>query len=440
MKIIVYLPDNHKEERLYTVDYVFSFLGIEYECKFSEDVCSSSVCFNNKRLVVEDCFWNKFPEGLDYLKIESLPKVYYGKNDFTIEDDIPILYGKNNICITESEIVCGLDIFSSIFFMLSRWEEYVVNVRDNHGRFPAKESIAYKYNFLHRPIVNEYIEFFWKLILYLGYCGNRKKREFDLNLTHDIDSFRIKNKFYFLTKEILMGFIKKRPINYKSYFKSFFIDSYNSFDFLMRSSEKYNRYSHFYFMSADPRIDKNLQSVWLKKRKFKNTIEELMKRGHIVGFHPGYFTQNNSSQFHYEMEELNRIAQISVKEGRQHYLKIELPESMRILNNEKMEIDSSLGYADFDGFRCGTGDTFPYFDFINRKRLSICEMPLVIMDSTLLNYRNLDMERFKNTVMNYVNIGKKYNMPITLLIHNSTFLHYPALKKVYTKILGETFQ
>ena len=52
--------------------------------------------------------------------------------------------------------------------MLTRYEEVVNNdplrILDAHERFPATASIAYKENFLHRPVVNEYFEILWYCI------------------------------------------------------------------------------------------------------------------------------------------------------------------------------------------------------------------------------------------------------------------------------------
>ena len=37
------------------------------------------------------------------------------------------------------------DIFSAVFYMLSRYEEYGNKAKDKYGRFPAKESLAYNH-------------------------------------------------------------------------------------------------------------------------------------------------------------------------------------------------------------------------------------------------------------------------------------------------------
>src|ERR1700722_7668971 len=46
------------------------------------------------------------------------------------------------------------DIFAASFFLISRYEEYLPHIADNHNRFEADSSLACQSNFLHLPLVN----------------------------------------------------------------------------------------------------------------------------------------------------------------------------------------------------------------------------------------------------------------------------------------------
>ncbi len=46
----------------------------------------------------------------------------------------------------------SFDLFAAAFFLLTRYEEYLPFRIDEHGRFPAKESLAYRGEFLEKPI------------------------------------------------------------------------------------------------------------------------------------------------------------------------------------------------------------------------------------------------------------------------------------------------
>ena len=59
-------------------------------------------------------------------------KVRFFKNEFLAEKDIPVIYGDNELKISENKIICGINIFASSFFMLTHWEELVNKKRDKH--------------------------------------------------------------------------------------------------------------------------------------------------------------------------------------------------------------------------------------------------------------------------------------------------------------------
>lgn len=66
-----------------------------------------------------------------------------------------------NLCSIWILITLRIDLFASCFFMLSRWEEYVINKKDIHHTFSGLSSLAYRKGFLEKPIVNQ----FWVLTM-----------------------------------------------------------------------------------------------------------------------------------------------------------------------------------------------------------------------------------------------------------------------------------
>src|ERR1700681_688068 len=56
------------------------------------------------------------------------------------------------------------DIFASVFFLVSRYEEYLSFQPDKYGRFPHQASLAFKENFLDFPLVNYWLEDFKKTL------------------------------------------------------------------------------------------------------------------------------------------------------------------------------------------------------------------------------------------------------------------------------------
>jgi hypothetical protein len=304
--------------------------------------------------------------------------------------------------------------------MLTRWEEYVLKKNDKFDRFLAKESLAFKYSFLERPIVNEYVGVLLKLFNHIGYFPQKKLNEYQIIPTHDIDLIHpelcLKNFIADIVKEKSLKKIFKRANRILDKEKSFL-----NFTKLMDYSEKYNLKSRFYFMSNG--ISKFDNKYLLKENGVFEIINEIKKRGHIIGFHPGYDTYINETEWERQYNYLKYFVGDNIKEGRQHFLRFEIPTTWRIWEKNGFEIDSSLMYAEKIGFRCGTANEFSVFNFLDRKKLKIKERPLILMESSLKlkKYENISIENSYNLVDYYKNIAKKYNMPLTILFHNSSF-------------------
>ncbi|MEM9888340.1 MAG: hypothetical protein AAF849_20770, partial [Bacteroidota bacterium] len=66
------------------------------------------------------------------------------------ENSIPFFFN------TAHETDVTSDLFAASFYLLTRYEEYLAYEADEHGRFPAHQSLAYKAGFLERPIVQEW--------------------------------------------------------------------------------------------------------------------------------------------------------------------------------------------------------------------------------------------------------------------------------------------
>ena len=122
--------------------------------------------------------------------------------------------------------------------------------------------------------------------------------------------------------------------------------------------------------------------------------------------------------------------------GRQHYLRFENPTTWNLWENEKMEWDSTMSYADEIGFRNGVCYPFPVFDILNRKKLNLMERPLILMEGTLGLYMDITLDDAKNRVWELMNQVKKYEGDFVFLWHNSSlnFQQYSKYNSILTEI------
>ncbi len=450
--ITISCPDNNVEERAYVIDIIVGeFLGLTYLLEPSSDVTDYHLLLNNgNEIIIRDRFFSKFQKNLSYLLYENLPqKVIYIENPCLAEKDLPIIYGTtelemNNRSGGSSQITCGIDLFASSFLMLTRWEEYVSPVKDHMGRFSAKNSIAHRFGFLNRPVVNEYTEFLWNMLIALGLDQSRKTRVFTPYLTHDVDYIL---KWYNLgsfLRAVVGDLVKRKSLkalirDTQSFIRTRLMhakDPFDTFDRLMSMSEQHGLKSYFFMMSVDSK--KQRYHYRLSHPFVRNLLDDIEKRGHFIGIHPDLNTYKNKEKWRSELERLRSHSNSRVSFGRQHYLQFEAPATWQIWEEMGMEWDSSVSYDEAPGFRTGSCYSFSVFNFLTRKKLSLKERSLIIMDKALVmqsDQKNRDqMDIFSRDLVDRV---KFYEGEFVFLWHNSSFNvpEWKPFETIYSNIL-----
>jgi hypothetical protein len=434
-KMEIICPENFIEERKYIIDIIFKdFLGLDYNLKFKPTENYIITLENKNQIVFKDSFCNKISESDSYLKIENIPeKVIFAENKFTPEKDIPVLFGNSEIQISENKIECNIDIFASSFFMLTRWEEAVITEKDIHGRFKCENSLAQKFNFHERAIVNEYLEMLWNMLVSLGFEGKKKENKFKIFPTHDIDFLFQFNGIFNGIKEIAGDFLKRKNIKQALFnLKNFVLtklhikkDPFDTFDFLMKFSELNNLKSTFYFMPGN----KNEFDIKYKySKKLKKIFEKILNSGHKIGIHGRYNGFNNIEILQKEILNFNKfLSTQKISEIRQHFLRFENPETWKIQNNCNLKTDSTIGYSNTSGFRAGVCFQYNVFDVIERKKLNLIENPLIFME-TASQKKYPNPQEFLNHALKLKNTVKKYNGNFLFLWHNSNLNSFDWIK------------
>ncbi len=468
----VYIPNNNIKEREYIIDVMLKeFLGLSYELIIDngELIIDDWIIEleNGNRLIVKDSFFNNFKKELEYLNEKNIPKeVKFVKSKFASEDDIVVIYGEKGegrrekeegrrkkgegnvnaynpsaFSLQPSTLITNIDLFASAFFMLTRWEEYVNKKRDNHNRFLESEALAVKFGFINRPIVNEYVEYLWNLLTYLGIKQSRKKREYKITITHDIDfDLLYKNPINFV-RRVASSLIKQKSLNITINEVNAFLrgkDPYNTFDFLMDISESIGAKSYFFFMaSGSSKYDNNYKS---NSNFILQSVKKIKQRGHKIGMHYSYNASFNKEQLLKEKKELEANFGVKIDCGRAHYLRFEVPISAQILDEAGFIWDSSLGYERSIGFRSGVCYEYPLFNFLTRKRLNLKEKPLNVMETTLIYFKDLlnSEEKFIDSIEEIKNRVNRYNGEFVLLWHNSNLdsIKYPNILNLYKKAVS----
>lgn len=455
--LLATFPDNCQEERRWISSVVLGeFLGLHHVVQFDRGE-TVRLQADGKTLQLGDDFfaqarnawltketvpgkplarWNMGPDGpLPEAGTTSLPVLFGGAGFHT--------HGNGNA-------VLDLDIFGSAFFMLSRYEEAVVSERDPYDRFPANASLAFSEGFLNRPVIDEYVEILWAAMGRLWPQMKRKVRHFRSVVTCDVDhpyhpsavSLRRllrRTAGEALRKRSLVGavnpvrnYIASRTGNWKS------DPYYYTVDWMMNVNERAGNKLAFYFI---PEITDTLRddTCLINDPAVTSMMKRIDSRGHEIGIHPGYNTFRNRDRVISGKHTLQGILdreniRQNVRGGRQHYLRwgTETPANWDAAG---LAYDSTLGYADHAGFRCGTCHEYTMFDLHHRRPLSLKQRPLICMESTVADYMGYGytdsalekMKALKDEV-------KRFNGNFTLSWHNSSFESFRA-KAIYCEVI-----
>jgi hypothetical protein len=341
-------------------------------------------------------------------------------------DNIPILFGKEQLEITRERIVCQVDLFAGLFFMLTRWEESLSKHKDQHDRFPASEALVVKQaGYILRPIVDEYAVLLRIWLQTIGYSIPEQTSKYKIVLSCDVDI-----PFYWRSKPILKtlgGRLLKHWNLIESVrdFKSFKAvksatekDPYDTYDDLMDIAEKGNNKMQFNFIGGGKTKYEGYYQI--DEPHIKALIEHIISRGHHIGVHPSYDSYMDGLMIRKEKEAVASNAGVSVVRSRQHYLRFSVPETWHKLSAAGIIEDSTLGYAAEPGFRCGTCKPFPVFDIYQREQLPLTERPLLIMDVSFRMYKKLSIDESIKHCEEIKTQVKKYNGELVVLWHNSS--------------------
>ncbi len=427
-------------------------LGLELDFTV-EDNDIKIVLKNGRKLIFKETFFLKFKKPNEYMSISNIPRsVKWFKNQFTDDEAVPVIFGSGEIIEENGNLICYADIPASAFFMLTRWEESVVGKVDEHKRFSAKDSLAFKERFIDKPVVDIYSEIIWKMLLHLGLEKNKKVHQFEIEPSHDVDNplfyhFSPLNK---IAKSLAKDIIRKKDVAlfisnlaklYKVKTGNIKADPFYTFDYIMQKSEELGLKSTFYFLSGVS--EKKYDGHYLLENKVIKTLAfEILNRGHDIGLHGSYNTIFDQAAASEEFEKLKnlygRLGFNSKKwSSRQHYLRFSVPETFQILENTGLNYDSTLTYADCIGFRTGTCRKFRVFNFKTRKMLNLIEKPLLVMDATLMFPKYMGLGFGQEALEKALKIKsecRKYNGIFSVLWHNSE-LDTSEKRELYSGIL-----
>ncbi len=365
-------------------------------------------------------------------------------NEYLLQDSSvfsvePIQSNVKDFCV---DFEFGFDIFETIFFHISRYEEchYKEVDLDEHRRMKMEVQLLYKNNLHKIPVVDHLIFAFFKAI---GLEVATQKTTH--SLTHDIDIIEKYGNILRIVKSFGRAIIDLYPIRdflsiSKTIFKSFFDkskDPYYTFDWLFSDSNTFKNKIVFFVLGGKTRFD--LYSSFYDK-ELPRVIEMAKKKSYKIGFHPSYNAYNSFDMYLQESDKLQGFTGDKIENVRSHFLRLDLQDTFEIIEKLGFKSDSTLGFANTIGFRCGTGFEYRPYNFKDERAWEFTELPLVFMDSALFFQEcNSDITCFKEKLKEFID-SNSYNTHITFNFHNTTFDNTissrKGLKSIYLSMIN----
>ncbi|MBK7684349.1 MAG: polysaccharide deacetylase family protein [Bacteroidia bacterium] len=330
---------------------------------------------------------------------------------------IPAFFG------THPKYIIPFDLFAASFYLVSRYEEYLPHIKDDHMRFSPQQSLAYQKNFLNKPLVNIYAQEL-KQILHQYYP------ELQFKDTHYryISTFDIDSAYAYHEKGIVRHVgafaLSLFKFNFRKIVERFSVlfgwekDPYDTYEWQLEISKKYNLKTIYFFLVGDyGEFDKNIPLEG--SRLFQTLIKSIADYAE-VGVHPSYNSNSNRDQLRKEIKRLNKVLKRQVIKSRQHYLKVTFPETFRNLLENDITEDYSMGYASEIGFRASICTPFNFYDLDLDVSTKLSLVPFMLMDGTMKDYMKLNPQESVLRAKGLIDEVKAVNGTFVTLWHNQS--------------------
>ncbi len=410
--LLIYTP--HTSNRLrYVLNHIFKQqLGIPYA------ITNEYAIYQHEKIASKFIYddQNKghgvFFYASTLLKETKIHKFPLSEGQF---GDIPVLFSHNH-----QDSALNFDVFAAVFYLLSRYEEYVYKGKDPFGNFDFRQSVLYRLKILETPIVEQWIDLL-KQCLHQHFPGlifQEKKHRYALSFDIDV-AFAYRNKHAVITSASLLK--KFTTFRWRDLADQLLTlsgirkDCYDTYDYIF---EKIVDHAALFFINIGryDRFDKNPS---YKNKNFKTLIRKIISQ-YPLGLHPSYASNKNPALLFTEKKKLEYITGQKTKISRQHYLKLNMPDTYQHLIQMGITKDFTMGYYFCYGFRAGTCNPFFFFDLKKDEASALQIFPFAVMDGTLNNVLECTPEDAQKRIKDLLETVRKWKGIFIPIWHNST--------------------
>tara|TARA_R110000764_G_scaffold6534_2_gene24460 strand:+ start:994 stop:2289 length:1296 start_codon:yes stop_codon:yes gene_type:complete len=281
--------------------------------------------------------------------------------------------------------ILPFDMFAASFFMLSRYEEYLPHVKDIHGRFSPKDSVAFQNGFLQKPVVDIWAfklldalkerfpelehkdktyDFISVLDVATSHCyANRGVVRGLVGLLLDVGTLKLKR----VVERIAVGINRQK-------------DPYDNYAEIIALHKKYKVKCNFFFQFADySKYDKNVSTNSIRFKSLIKYVADYVP----VSLAASYSSFSNLELLKKEKANLEVVINRPVNNSKMRYNRVDVPQTYRNLIAAEFTDDYTMGYTFELGFRAGTCTTFQFYDIPLEVKQPIKVHPFAVHDISL---------------------------------------------------------
>lgn len=310
------------------------------------------------------------------------------------------------------------DAVGLIFVLISRLEERGYADCDRHQRYPLAASIVEAQDGRLYPWADRAAQDIARCIF-----GEAPpfRTQFSIKLTHDVDRLKGYHRPLEPLRNAAGDLLKRRqPARAFKRIRNGYLrrEPETSFRRLMALSEARGLASHFYFMGPS---DNPMDSPYVRRNsdRLHRMTGEVARRGHRIGFHPGYRSATDKDEWARQRAGLEAVIGQPVSQGRQHVLRWRADTTPAIWSNAGMQDDYTLAFPEAVGFRTGSCRPHAAYDLVRRRTLPLRQTATAVTDFGLLDTRYLALapDAALDQAMWALALCREFNGTFVVLFH-----------------------
>ncbi|TZF86323.1 hypothetical protein FW774_04550 (plasmid) [Pedobacter sp. BS3] len=301
-----------------------------------------------------------------------------------------VAYQNYRACFAVTGSAMPFDVFSAAFFLLSRYEEYISFSGDDHNRYQAEQSFAYRNGFLLRPVIDEWAYEIARILQnrFPDLVINQRKVGFIPTI--DIDrAYCWKYAPAWLNMAKLFKAVV--TLNFTKFNRIIGVlagkqpDPFDTYE-LMQNLHKGFSPVYFFLLANWSERDPSLSFRHPAMIKLIRQVSAYAD----AGIHPSYRTMEDPQLMRTEKSRLETITGKKAALSRQHFLRMKLPDTYRLLLENDITHDYTMVYASQPGFRASTCTPFYWYDLEKECETGLLLHPTAVMEATLKRYLKLN--------------------------------------------------